>query len=88
MPDARLDRALSVRQLARRWAISPRKIRDLIRRRLIRAIDVGTGRRQLRILPEAIAEAEQRLSVQPRQARRPRRSEIDPAIVALLEDSK
>ena len=30
--DAILDRCLSVRQLARRWAVSPRKVRDLIRR--------------------------------------------------------
>lgn len=87
MPDiATPDRALSVRQLARRWAVSPRKVRDMIRRRIIRAIDVGTGRRQLRIVPEAIAQAEERLSVLPATPRRRRRADgIDPEIAALLD---
>jgi len=84
---APLDRALSVRQLAWRWATSPRKVRELIRRRVVRAIDVGFGRRQLRILPEEIARAEARLSVAPPTPKRRRRDDgIDPDIARLLDD--
>lgn len=80
-----LDRALSVRQLAHRWAVSPKKIRMMIRRRLLRAIDLGVGRSQLRITPEAIAEAEARLAVAPVTPKRRRRDLIDPEIAKLLE---
>ena len=70
-------RSLSVRQLARRWAVSPRKVRAMIRRRLLRAFDVGLGgRRQLRIAPEDIVTAEQqRLAVQPAVPRRRKRTD-------------
>ena len=80
-----IERSLSVRQLAWRWAVSPRKIRAMIRRKLLSAIDVGSHRQQLRITPEAIAEAERRMAVMPTAPQRRRRVEIDPEIVALLE---
>jgi|GEM_PF-2753725 len=84
MPDNTvIDRALSVRQVARRWCVSPRKIRMMIRRGIIQAIDVGFGRRQLRITPEAILECEQSLTVKPKAPRR-RHQRIDPEIERLL----
>ena len=49
-----LDRALSVRQLARPWGVSPRKIHEMLRRGIIAGFDVGFYRRQIRISPEAI----------------------------------
>lgn len=84
--DATMDRALSVRQLARRWAVSPKKIRAMLKRGIIRGFDVGFGRAQIRIQPESIREAEeQRLAVKPRTPRR-QRCEIDPEIQRLLEN--
>jgi hypothetical protein len=78
------DTALSVRQLARRWKVAPKKIRMFIRRGVLHAFDVGFGRSELRIPPEAIREAEQgRLAVR-QPARRRRRQDVDPAIAALL----
>lgn len=83
--DATCDRCLSVRQLARRWGVSPKKIRAMLKRGILRGFDVGFGRTQVRIPPESIREAEeQRLSVKPRAPRRQRR-EIDPEIEKLLE---
>jgi hypothetical protein len=80
---------LSVRQLARRWGVSPKRIRDLIRRRLLGAFDIGSRRRQLRISPEAIKECERRLAVgTPAPARRQKKKKtqgIDPEIVMLLD---
>jgi hypothetical protein len=82
-----LDRALSVRQLARRWAVSPKKIRAMLKRGIIRGFDVGFGRTQIRIPPEAVLEAEQqRLAVRPPTPRRKRQAEVDPEIARLLED--
>jgi hypothetical protein len=84
MPET-LDRALSVRQLARRWKVAPKKIRTFIRRGVLQAFDVGFGRPELRIPPEAIREAEQgRLAVR-QPAKRRKRDDIDAQIVALLE---
>jgi hypothetical protein len=83
--DLYLDRALSVRQLARRWAVAPRKIRAMLKRGILRGFDVGFGRTQIRIPPEAIHEAEQRLAVRAPARRQKRRPEIDPEIAALLE---
>ena len=84
--DLTSGRALSVRQLARRWAVSPKKIRAMLKRGILRGFDVGFGRTQIRIPPEAIREAEQRLAVQTPSPRRKRRHEIDPEIAALLRD--
>jgi hypothetical protein len=84
MPET-LDRALGVRQLARRWKVAPKKIRTFIRRGVLQAFDVGLGRPELRIPPEAIREAEQgRLAVK-QPPRRRRRQDVDPVIAALLE---
>jgi hypothetical protein len=80
-------RALSVRQLARRWAVSPKKVRAMLKRGIIRGFDVGFGRTQIRISPEAILEAEQqRLAVKPPAPHRKRRPHIDPEIERLLSE--
>jgi hypothetical protein len=85
VPD--LDRALSVRQLARRWAVSPKKIRAMLKRGIISGFDVGLGRTQIRIPPETIIEAEQqRLAVKPPAPRRKRRPNVDPEIERLLSE--
>jgi hypothetical protein len=82
-----LDRALSVRQLARRWAVSPKKIRAMLKRGILRGFDVGFGRAQIRIPPEAVLEAEQqRLAVKAPPPRRKRRPDIDPEIERLLSE--
>jgi hypothetical protein len=77
--------ALSVRQLAAHWAVSTRKIRALIRRGVLQAFNVGgNGRQQLRIAPEAIAEAEKRMAVPQPAPRRKRQPEFDEEIITLL----
>jgi hypothetical protein len=84
MPDAPTT-SLSVRELARRWRCAPKKVRAFIRRGTLRAFDIGCGRPELRIAPEAIAEAEQqRLAVKP-PLRRRKREQIDPGVAKLLE---
>jgi hypothetical protein len=84
VPDAALDRCLSVRELAKRWRVAPKKVRLLIRRGTLNAFDVGFGRTELRIPPEAIQVAEQsRLAVKPRPKRR-QRLDLDPEIAAIL----
>lgn len=81
------DRALSVRQLARRWGIAPKKVREMIRRGTLSAIDVGFGRRQVRIMPEAIAECERRLTVQPARRRQAKRyADIDPEVARMISE--
>jgi hypothetical protein len=85
--NAALDRALSVRQLARRWAVSPKKIRLMLKRGIVRGFNVGFGRAQIRIRPESILEAEtQRLAVKPPAPRRKRQAAVDPEIARLLEE--
>jgi excisionase family DNA binding protein len=84
MPDTTLDRSRSVRQLASYWRVSPRKVRALIRRGLLRAVDFGVGRRQLRITPDAVAECERRLAVRPPPPRRKRSGDLDPELVEFL----
>jgi hypothetical protein len=85
MPAETFTRARSVRQLAQYWAVSPRKIRALIRRGLLRAIDLGAnGRQQLRITPEAVTECERLLTVGKLPPKRQRIKGIDPEIEALL----
>lgn len=78
-------RCLSVCQLAKRWAVSPKKIRAMIRRGALQAIDLGFARRQLRITPEAVQEAESRMAVRKPTPRRRRRDDgIDPEVLRLL----
>jgi len=85
MSDAPLNRCLSVRQLARRWGVSPRKVRSMIRAGRLVAFNVGlAGRVQLRIAPSAIAQAEAALAVAPAVKRRKRQA-VDPEVAALLE---
>jgi hypothetical protein len=53
------DRCLSVRQLACYWRCAPARVRQLVRRGILRAFVVG---RAVRISPEAVAEAERLLA--------------------------
>jgi transposase-like protein len=53
----------SVCQLARHWRVCPSKIRRWIRDGLLQAFGVGSGRRELRITPEAVAAFEAKRSV-------------------------
>jgi hypothetical protein len=87
MPSTVVEPALSVRQLSRRWQVAPQKIREMIRRGLLAAFDVGRNRPQLRISDESIREAESRLAVRPTIKRRPRHdaAEIDPEVQRLLD---
>jgi hypothetical protein len=48
-----------VRQLARHWRCAPARVRQLIRRGVVRAFMVG---RAVRIPPDAVREAELRLA--------------------------
>jgi hypothetical protein len=85
---AAIARSLSVRELAKRWAVSPRKIRELLRRGILVGFDLGlagVGRSQIRFTPEEVGRMESKtLAVRPATARK-RRASIDPEIVALLE---
>lgn len=74
---------LSVRQAARYFGVAPAKVRRWIRQGLLQAIDVGERRRALRIPPSAIRDFEVRAAVRST-AKKPRASDIDPEIVALL----
>lgn len=78
------DRCLSVRQLAERWSVSQRKIRAMIRSGRLEAFDVGHGREQWRISPEAIKAAEERMSV--KRPVKPRRLRVafSPEVEAIL----
>jgi excisionase family DNA binding protein len=78
------QRSYSVRQLASYWRVSPRKVRALIRRGLLRAVDFGVGRRQLRITPDAVVECERRLAVRTAPSTRKRGEDLDPDLVAYL----
>jgi hypothetical protein len=83
--EARNDRCLSVREVARRWRVSPRKVRLLIRRGWLQAIDLGgVGRQQLRVTPEGIAECERRMTVRRPTPRRQVPRDIDPEILEML----
>lgn len=77
-------RYLSVRRLARRWGISPARVRALIRRGDLQALDLGDRRRQLRIPPEAIRAFEEGRTVRKPSPRRQRVERIDPEIAAIL----
>jgi excisionase family DNA binding protein len=84
--DSAMHRSKSVREVAAYWRISPRKVRALIRRGLLRAVDLGCGRQQLRITPDAIQECEERLTVKAPAPRRKRCPEIDPEIERILSE--
>jgi hypothetical protein len=65
MPD---ERCLSPHELARRWRCRVGKVRVMVKRGLLAAIEIN-GR--VRILPEAVAQAEAgTLAVRPRQAKK------------------
>jgi excisionase family DNA binding protein len=72
----------SVRQVARYWRTSPVRVRQLVRRGILRAFMLG---RSVRISPEAIAEAERLLAVPVAGPRRQRVADgIAPEVVSLL----
>jgi hypothetical protein len=76
---------MTVRGLAKRWRVSPAKVRHLVRRGVLVAFDTGTG---LRISPEAVRAAEAALAVPAAGGtRRPRRQDrgIDRSVIELLE---
>jgi len=78
-----LDRALTPRELARRWRTSPCRIKAMIRTGKLPAFEIVPGRP--RVTPEAIAAAECGvLAVKPRQQKR--REEIPAHILAMLAD--
>jgi hypothetical protein len=81
------DRCFSVRSLAKFWRVSPTRIRDLARRRILNGFVVG---RAMRFSPEAVREAEERLSAPAGRVRRQRRDDtISPSVRAMLGlDSK
>jgi excisionase family DNA binding protein len=81
--DVSPDRCFSVRQLARFWRCSPARVRQLIRRGVIRAFIIGKA---VRISPEAVAEAERLLAAPVAGGRRKRRDDgVDPAVAEVLE---
>jgi hypothetical protein len=84
----RAERSCSVKQFAERYQIGAKKVRALIRKGIIDAIDIGLGigRRQVRIPPESIKKFEERLAVRPAPVRRRRAEPIDPEIERLLRD--
>ncbi|MBM4073019.1 MAG: helix-turn-helix domain-containing protein [Planctomycetes bacterium] len=82
------DPCLTVRQVAARWRVAPRKVRDLIRRGLLSAFMLpGDRRRQVRIAPEAVAAMEKQAAVLPVKPRRRREAEIDPEVERLLAEA-
>lgn len=56
----------------------------MLRRGVLHGFDVGCRRAQIRIPPESIKEAEQRLAVRPQIHKRKKRSEIDADIEKML----
>lgn len=86
MPADTPTRCLSVRQLAVYLRVAPRTVRDLIRSRQLRAIDVGVRRPCLRIPPDSLAELmDRRAAVKPHTARRRRGTAMDPEVAAWLD---
>ncbi len=78
-----VDRCLTVTELSKRWRCRVTKIREMVRRGTLAAINVG--KRGVRITPEVIREAEQKtLAVKPKTRRR--REYVDPAIAAILTE--
>ncbi|HEY1381017.1 MAG TPA: helix-turn-helix domain-containing protein [Gemmataceae bacterium] len=81
-PAANADRCRSVRQVAAYWRTSPKRVRQLVRRGILRAFVVGRG---LRIAPEAIAEAERLLAAPTAGSRRRGDDGIDADVKKLLD---
>jgi len=81
------DRCLTVRELARRWRVREAKVKEMIRKGLLQAIDLGRKfGASVRITPEAIREAERGLAVKPKVKKR-RQERIPPHIEAMMERS-
>jgi hypothetical protein len=85
-----IERSLSIKQFGKRYQIGPRKVRELIRRGILAAVDIGkgAGRQQFRIPPEAIRTFEAGIAVKPASPFRRRRCDdgISPTVRALLAD--
>lgn len=85
--DSSFGRCLSVRQLAIYWRCAPRRVRELVRRGMLRAFALP-GSRRLRISPDAVEECERLLSADVTRTRRRREpTGIDPEVARLLEDA-
>jgi hypothetical protein len=79
---ASVARCYSVRSLAKFWMVSPARVRDLARRRILCGFMLG---RAMRFRPEAVMEAEERLAAPSPRGRRSRRApNISPEVQALL----
>jgi excisionase family DNA binding protein len=73
-----VERAYTVRELAARWRCRPARVRQMIRAGTLPAIQIGRG---VRIVPEAVRQAEQGPLAVRRIARRRRPRETFPAEV-------
>ncbi|MEI6085645.1 MAG: helix-turn-helix domain-containing protein [Verrucomicrobiota bacterium] len=81
----------TINQFGRRYQIGARKVRDLIRKGALAAVDIGigSGRTQWRISPEAVYAFEHLVAVKPTTeapCRRPADDGISPTVAALLAD--
>src|SRR5262249_32434948 len=74
-------RCLTIREVAVRWRTRPARVRAMVATGELPAILVGTA---VRITPEALAQAEQGMTVRP--AKRRRRETIPPEVLAILND--
>lgn len=86
-----IEKAMSVRQYARKLAVGPAKIREWIRKGNLQAMDLGLGGRNttIRITAEAARAFEESRIVRPIVARPRRRRELlDPEIEAILSGCK
>ncbi len=78
-----IDRCFTVSELAIRWRCRAEKVRLMIKRGTLAAMDLGS--QGLRITPEVVREAEQKtLAVTPKVKRR--RERVDPRVLAMLDD--
>lgn len=78
------DGCKSVRETAAYYGVAPAKVRLWIKRRQLRAIDVGERRQELRIPPDAMRDFEERRAVAKPIIRQKRDAAVDPEIEALL----
>lgn len=79
------DRCRSVRQVAAYFGVAPAKVRAWVKKRLLRATNVGERRVELRISPDAIREFEQRRAATVPVNRQRRGEQIDAEVLKLLE---
>jgi hypothetical protein len=79
--------ALSIEEFASRYRMGEKKVREMIRKGIVEAIDIGiaTGRHQVRIMPEACRKFEELVRVRPAVPRqRKKKVRYPPEIMAIL----